>query len=177
MPRSISPASRTPIGLLDTERRRRGLDRGETTGPGVNRRIANNARSRQRLGRDLFQQLQQFPAHAEFEREKPGGITAGPRQARNQPAADRIDCGHEHDRHGAARLLQSADRGAVDSLAALAEPLDRRVAEGRLQGIPGVGPAIADIITKIDEAGAIATNHAAVERPSVRSSAPYPWAA
>ena len=32
---------------------------------------------------------------------------------------------------------------APDSLAALAEPLDRLVAEGRLQDIPGVGPAIA----------------------------------
>jgi DNA polymerase (family 10) len=42
---------------------------------------------------------------------------------------------------------------AADSLAAFPQPLDRLVAEGRLQEIPGVGPAIADIITKLHQAG------------------------
>src|SRR5258705_12931895 len=38
---------------------------------------------------------------------------------------------------------------AADSLAALAVPLDVLIAEGRLTEIPGVGEAIADIITKL----------------------------
>jgi DNA polymerase (family X) len=43
--------------------------------------------------------------------------------------------------------------GPADSLAALAEPLGDLVAEGRLQEIPGVGEAIADIITKMHRTG------------------------
>src|SRR3954452_7555369 len=42
---------------------------------------------------------------------------------------------------------------AADSLAALALPLDVLVAEGRLKDIPGVGEAIADIITKLHKTG------------------------
>jgi DNA polymerase (family 10) len=42
---------------------------------------------------------------------------------------------------------------AADSLAALAEPLDRLVAEQRLTEIPGVGDAIADIVTKLYRTG------------------------
>jgi DNA polymerase (family 10) len=42
---------------------------------------------------------------------------------------------------------------AAESLGALAQPLDRLVAEGRLQDIPGVGAAIADIITKLHLTG------------------------
>lgn len=38
---------------------------------------------------------------------------------------------------------------AADSLAALAVPLDVLIAEGRLTEIPGVGEAIADIVTKL----------------------------
>src|SRR5712672_3346633 len=42
---------------------------------------------------------------------------------------------------------------AADSLAALAEPFDRLVEEERLTEIPGVGEAIADIITKLHGTG------------------------
>jgi DNA polymerase (family 10) len=42
---------------------------------------------------------------------------------------------------------------AADSLAALAEPLDRLVQEERLTEIPGVGEAIAHIITKLHGTG------------------------
>jgi DNA polymerase (family 10) len=42
---------------------------------------------------------------------------------------------------------------AADSLAALAVPLDVLVAEERLTEIPGVGDAIADIITKLQKTG------------------------
>src|SRR5690349_13278973 len=42
---------------------------------------------------------------------------------------------------------------AADSLAALAVPLDRLIAEERLTDIPGVGNAIADIITKLHRTG------------------------
>jgi hypothetical protein len=49
---------------------------------------------------------------------------------------------------------------AAESLAALAEPLDRIVAEGRLREIPGVGDAIADIITRLHRTG----THPSLER-------------
>jgi hypothetical protein len=39
------------------------------------------------------------------------------------------------------------------SLAAPAVPLDRLVAEGRLTEIPGIGEAIADIVTKLHRTG------------------------
>jgi DNA polymerase (family 10) len=42
---------------------------------------------------------------------------------------------------------------AADSLAALAVPLDMLIAEDRLEEIPGVGKAIADIITKLHKTG------------------------
>ena len=42
---------------------------------------------------------------------------------------------------------------AADSLAALAIPLDRLIEEDRLTEIPGVGEAIADIITKLHRTG------------------------
>jgi len=42
---------------------------------------------------------------------------------------------------------------AAESLGALAQPLDPLIAEGRLQEIPGVGAAIADIITKLHRTG------------------------
>jgi DNA polymerase (family 10) len=42
---------------------------------------------------------------------------------------------------------------AADSLAALAVPLDVLIAEDRLTEIPGVGDAIADIITKLHKTG------------------------
>ena len=42
---------------------------------------------------------------------------------------------------------------AADNLAALADPLDVLVAEDRLMEIPGVGQAIADIITKLHKTG------------------------
>src|SRR5437588_8851480 len=42
---------------------------------------------------------------------------------------------------------------AADSLFALAVPLDRLIAEDRLTEVPGVGEAIADIITKLHRTG------------------------
>ncbi|WP_407175121.1 PHP domain-containing protein [Bradyrhizobium sp. STM 3562] len=42
---------------------------------------------------------------------------------------------------------------AADSLAALAEPLDKLIMDERLTEIPGVGEAIADIITKLYQTG------------------------
>jgi DNA polymerase (family 10) len=42
---------------------------------------------------------------------------------------------------------------AAENLMALSEPLENLVAEDRLQEIPGVGEAIADIITKLHSTG------------------------
>ena len=42
---------------------------------------------------------------------------------------------------------------AVDSLATLSQPLDRMIAAGTLTEIPGIGDAIADIITRLHRTG------------------------
>jgi DNA polymerase (family 10) len=42
---------------------------------------------------------------------------------------------------------------AADSLTALAEPLDKLIAEERLTDVPGIGEAIADIVTKLFQTG------------------------
>jgi len=42
---------------------------------------------------------------------------------------------------------------AADALAALSQPLDRIIASGTLTEIPGIGHAIADIVTKLHQAG------------------------
>jgi DNA polymerase (family X) len=42
---------------------------------------------------------------------------------------------------------------AAENLAALAEPIDCVIAEGRLKEIPGIGDAIADIITRLHSTG------------------------
>lgn len=42
---------------------------------------------------------------------------------------------------------------AADSLAALVVPLEQIIAEGRLTEIPGIGDAIADIVTKLHRTG------------------------
>ncbi|WP_353026733.1 hypothetical protein [Mesorhizobium sp. M1399] len=42
---------------------------------------------------------------------------------------------------------------AADSLTALSQPLDRIIAAGALTNIPGIGDAIADIVTKLYQTG------------------------
>ena len=42
---------------------------------------------------------------------------------------------------------------AAESLAALSQPLDHIIAAGALTDIPGIGDAIADIITKLHQTG------------------------
>src|SRR6188472_3936705 len=49
---------------------------------------------------------------------------------------------------------------AADRIAALAEPLERVVDESRLRDIPGIGEAIADIVTQLHRTG----THPSLER-------------
>lgn len=64
-------------------------------------------------------------------------------------------CGNTHsEAHSAAETpIAKAYARAADSLAALAVPLDVLIDEDRLTEIPGVGDAIADIITKLHRTG------------------------
>ena len=50
-----------------------------------------------------------FRAQCVFELDETGGVAARPRQAIDVAGADRIDGLHEHDRYGAARLLNGPD--------------------------------------------------------------------
>ena len=49
---------------------------------------------------------------------------------------------------------------AADSLSALAQPLDRIIAAGMLTDIPGIGDAIADIVTELYQTG----SHSSLEK-------------
>ena len=112
MARSISPASRTLIGLTSTP------SDGATVWmaanwpiPAAMRWIPKDRRARH-ARRDLLEQFQPFPAHAVFEQGKTGGVAARPRQAVDEAGADRIGDRREHDRHGAGRLQHGRHRTA-----------------------------------------------------------------
>ena len=90
MARSISPASRTSTGLNSTPNDGAAAwIRAELAAPGGYGRIPKDRRSRH-AGRDLFEQLQPFPADAVFEIRETGGVAARPRQAIDKAGADRI---------------------------------------------------------------------------------------
>src|SRR6476661_7923876 len=56
--------------------------------------------------RDLFEQLQPFPAHRILEAGESGDVSSGLRQALDEPLADRIDDQREHDRYRGGPLAQ-----------------------------------------------------------------------
>ena len=56
--------------------------------------------------RDLFEQLQPFPADTVLREGKTGGVAARPREARDEATADRVRDQHEYDRYGLGCLLQ-----------------------------------------------------------------------
>jgi DNA polymerase (family X) len=56
---------------------------------------------------------------------------------------------------------------AADSLAALSQPLDRVIAAGTLTELPGIGDAIADIVTKLHQTG----SHPSLEK--LRKEVPH----
>ena len=88
--RSISPASRTLIGLTSIPND--GATDWMTANwpiPAVYGGIPKDRRSRH-ARRDLFEQFQPFPAQAVFELHKAGGVAARPRQAIDEAGADRI---------------------------------------------------------------------------------------
>jgi hypothetical protein len=69
--------------------------------------------------RDLLEQLEPFPTHAEFIRSETCGVAARPREAFHPTAADWIDGRLEYDWDGAAHLLQGANdraRGPNDDI-------------------------------------------------------------
>jgi len=55
-----------------------------------------------------------------------GGVRARPRQAFDKPVANRIDCGHEHNRHGT---------GCPSFSNALAETLREPAIKSRIEGV------------------------------------------
>jgi hypothetical protein len=61
-----------------------------------------------------LEQFQPFPADAELENNKSGGVAARPRQAFDEAAADRVGDIHEHNWHGTGRLLQRQHGRAAD---------------------------------------------------------------
>jgi hypothetical protein len=94
--------------------------------------------------RDLFEQLQPFPAQAEFEHHETGGVAARPRQAIDEAGGDRIAGDREHDRHRAGRLQQRPHgRAAMGQNEVRRERGQFRCVSANLGGI-GRGPADVD---------------------------------
>ena len=106
MARSISPASRTLTGLNSTP------NDGATAWMAPNWAIPDGYGgipkdgARVTRGAICFEQFQPFPADAVFEQVNPVMLPPGRARLSTNPRADRIDDLHEHDRHGAGRLLQ-----------------------------------------------------------------------
>ena len=93
---------------------------------------------------DLLEQLQPFPAQAEFERHESGGVAARPRQAVDEAGAHWIDDDREHDRHGASRLEQRPHgRGALGQNDIRRERDQFRRVSAKVDGT-GSGPARVD---------------------------------
>src|SRR5262249_22586902 len=98
---------------LHTKRWCLALLRGARGGPRRYSRISEDGRSRH-AGRDLFEQLEPFPAHGKFEAGKASYAPTRPCQTLDIAGADRIGDGRENDRKSAGRLQQGRHRvGAI----------------------------------------------------------------
>src|SRR5215211_5851071 len=90
---------------LDTRQRRRSLDRrplGDARARGRVEDDANPGDAR----RDLLERFQPLCADRGFEQQKAGRIAARPRQALDEPGADRVGHDREHDRDRTGRVQQ-----------------------------------------------------------------------
>src|SRR6516164_964700 len=95
--------ARVNRGHLDPERWRCALDCAKWRRTSRHARISKDCNTR-RAWRDLLEQFQPFRTKAEFKSSKTSGIAAGPREARNQAGANRVDRSREHDRYAASRF-------------------------------------------------------------------------
>ena len=106
--RSISGASRTPIGLTSTPNDGATAWIAPNSPPATGLPGSRRTAARVTRGAILFEQFKPFPTHAVLKTQEAGGVTARPRQAIDEAGADWIDNDREHDRHVAGRLLQRA---------------------------------------------------------------------
>jgi hypothetical protein len=106
IPRSISPASRTPY-RSDLKAQRRGgrLNHAELTRPGGYGKVSEHTNLRH-ARRGLLKQFEPFPAQGVFELHEPRGVTARVRQTFDEPGSDGIDDNHENDWDRSGRLQQ-----------------------------------------------------------------------
>ena len=88
---------------LHAERRRRGLDGGELADPAV---IAGSRSTAARVTRGAISlsSSSNFPLILYSNGVNPMALLPGPRQARDEARADRVDDIHEHNRHGTGRF-------------------------------------------------------------------------
>src|SRR5262245_53295053 len=81
---------------FDIERSSCGLNRGKAARPGRDGGIPNDPHSLE-VRRNVLEHLQPLGTDAEFIGQEPRGVTAGPGQAFDPPAADRINGRDEYD--------------------------------------------------------------------------------
>jgi hypothetical protein len=94
-------------------------------------------------GRNLLEQFQPFRAHAVFELDKTGRVTARPRHAFDQATADRVNDIHKHDWHDFSCLLQRPrvrSAGGYDDLRLEIDQF-RRISTNAV-GIAGAPPVV-----------------------------------
>src|ERR1700710_34739 len=100
-----------------------------------------------------------FPARSSTLERGPGAHVGLPKDSRmakldaSQVAVLLAEYGRRSALRGGNPYRSKAYVRAAENLAALAEPLEHMVAEGRLQEVPGIGDAIADIISKLHRTG------------------------
>src|SRR5262249_12193030 len=101
MPRSISSASRVPIGINSTPNDCAApCSAPNWPSPAGVGQLPNDRHSLH-VGRDLLEQFQPFPADAVFEIHESRDVAAWSREAIDEAGGDRIGDLHKHDRHGA----------------------------------------------------------------------------
>src|SRR5262245_15042484 len=96
---------------LNPKRRRDLLNDGKLTDPGAHSGISEH-RCSCHAWRDLFEQFDPFSAQAVLEQRKSSDVAARLRQALDVSDSNRVDDTDEHNRHGAASLLQCSRDGA-----------------------------------------------------------------
>ena len=97
------------------KRRRHGLDCPELRGSSRDGRVSKDRHSR-RARRNLFEQLQPFPAEGIFKAGKASDVTTWPRKALDIAGADRISDDRKHDRNARVKCCKGGTAALLKAM-------------------------------------------------------------